>query len=201
MRNPHHGTAEKNSRRSSMDRALGENLLERRLESENVKRAWQQVKRNHGAPGVDGMGVEEFPTYAREHWKDIRQDLLDGKYRPSPVRRVYIPKPDGRKRALGIPTVIDRVIQQAIAQVLSPIFDPEFSESSFGYRPGRSAQDAVRKVSHDIADGYEHIVDVDLQQYFDTVNHDVLMVRVARKVRDKCRSQVYRSLPSSWGEG
>jgi RNA-directed DNA polymerase len=155
------------------------------LESENVKRAWQRVKQNHGAPGVDGMSVEEFPTYAREHWKSILQDLLDGKYRPSPVRRVYIPKLDGRKRALGIPTVIDRVIQQAIAQVLTPIFDPEFSESSFGYRPGRSAQGAVRKVSNNIAEGYGHIVDVDLQQYFDTVNHDVLMVRVARKVRDK----------------
>jgi RNA-directed DNA polymerase len=185
MHKPDHGTVDANTQRHSEDQALGENLLERMLESDNVNRAWQQVKRNHGAPGVDGMSVEEFPTYAREHWKDIRQDLLDGKYRPSPVRRVYIPKPDGRKRALGIPTVTDRVIQQSIAQVLTPIFDPEFSESSFGYRPGRSAQDAVRKVSNDIAEGYGHIVDVDLQQYFDTVNHDVLMVRVARRVRDK----------------
>jgi RNA-directed DNA polymerase len=185
MHKPDRGTVDVNEQRHPENQALGETLLERVLESGNVKRAWQQVKRNHGAPGVDGMTVEEFPTYARERWKSIRQSLLDEKYRPSPVRRVYIPKPDGRKRALGIPTVIDRVIQQAIAQVLTPIFDPEFSESSFGYRPGRSAQGAVRKVSNDIAEGYGHIVDVDLQQYFDTVNHDVLMVRVARKVRDK----------------
>jgi RNA-directed DNA polymerase len=171
--------------RNSIDRALEEDLFERMLESDNVKRAWQQVKQNHGAPGVDGMTVEEFPEYARSHWQDIRQALMDGMYQPSPVRRVYIPKFSGGKRALGIPTVIDRVIQQAIAQVLQPIFDPEFSESSFSYRPGRSAQDAVRKVSNDIADGYREVVDIDLSKFFDTVNHDVLMARVARKVRDK----------------
>ncbi|MDC0358486.1 group II intron reverse transcriptase/maturase [Oligoflexia bacterium] len=184
MRNPEQDSRE-NKQRSSMDRALGEDLMERILESSNVKRAWQQVKQNHGAPGIDGMTIEEFPTYARNYWQDIRQALLDGKYQPSPVRRVYIPKPSGGKRALGIPTVLDRVIQQAIAQVLQPIFDPEFSESSFGYRPGRSALDAVRKVSEDIADGCEHVVDIDLSKFFDTVNHDVLMVRVARRVRDK----------------
>ena len=184
MRNPDQESRE-SEQRCSMDRALGEDLLERVFASDNVKRAWRQVKANHGAPGVDGMHVEEFPTYARKHWQDTRQALLDGRYQPSPVRRVYIPKPDGGKRALGIPTVIDRVIQHAIAQVLMPLFDPGFSESSFGYRPGRSAQDAVLKVSSDIADGYGHIVDVDLSKFFDTVNHDVLMVRVTRRVRDK----------------
>lgn len=174
-----------NRQRTTMQRALVDNLLERVLESSNVERAWQQVKANHGAPGIDGMTIEEFPTYARKHWKNIRQDLLNGKYRPAPIRRVFIPKKSGGKRALGIPPILDRVIQQSIAQVLEPIFDPDFSESSFGYRPGRSAQDAVRKVSKDIADGYKHTVDTDLSKFFDTVNHDVLMARVSRKVRDK----------------
>lgn len=123
--------------------------MEQILESANVKRAWQQVKRNHGVPGVpgvDGMTIEEFPTYARTHWDSIRSNLNEEKYRPSAVRRVEIPKPSGGKRALGIPTVIDRVIQQAVAQILTPIFDPEFSESSFGFRPGRALHTmALRK--------------------------------------------------------
>ena len=186
MQKPDQGTLGANKQRRPENQALGENLLERMLESENVKRAWRQVKRNHGAPGIDGITIEEFPTYAREHWKRIRQDLLDGTYRPSPVRRVYIPKPSGGgERLLGIPTVLDRWIQQMIVQVLVPIFDPGFSESSFGYRPKRSAQDAVRKVQKDIADGYQHAADIDLSKFFDTVVHDVLMVRVARKIRDK----------------
>jgi RNA-directed DNA polymerase len=165
--------------------ALNENMLERIVASENVKRAWRQVRRNHGAPGVDGMTVEEFPTYARAHWQEVRQALIDGRYRPSAVRRVEIPKPNGGVRLLGIPTVIDRVIQQAIAQVLTPIFDPEFSESSFGFRPGRSAHDAVKQVRTYISKGYSVAIEVDLSKYFDEVNHDVLMVRVARKIRDK----------------
>lgn len=171
--------------RLTMDRALEVDLLERVLDSENVKRAWQQVERNHGAPGIDGMTIEEFPTYARKHWPSIRQALEDGTYCPSSVRRVYIPKPAGGQRALGIPRVIDRVVQQAIAQILLPIFDPGFSESSFGYRPKRSAQDAVRQVSRFIADGCKEVVDIDLSKFFDTVDHDVLMTRVGRKVKDK----------------
>jgi RNA-directed DNA polymerase len=171
--------------RLSIDRALGENLLELILSTENVKRAWKQVKLNHGAPGIDGITIEDFPTQTRNQWHSIREDLMAGTYRPAPVRRVYIPKSSGGKRALGIPTVLDRVIQQAIAQVLTPIFDPEFSELSFGYRPKKSAQDAVRKVSSYIAKGYKHVVDIDLSKFFDTVNHDVLMVRVAKKVKDK----------------
>ena len=189
MENLQMQTPDKDSRRDkqrlSINRALGLKLMERILASENVKRAWQQVKANHGSAGIDGMTISEFPDYARKHWQSIRQDLMDGKYQPSPVRRVYIPKPAGGERALGIPTVVDRVIQQAIAQVLLPIFDPEFSESSFGYRPKRSAKDAVRKVQSFVAQGYRHIVDTDLSKFFDTVNHDVLMVRVSRKVKDK----------------
>lgn len=162
-----------------------ETMIERMLESRNVKRAWRQVQRNHGAPGCDGMTVEEFPKYARAHWQDIRKAVNEGTYRPSPVRRVEIPKPKGGKRPLGIPTVIDRVIQQAIAQILEPIFDPGFSESSFGFRPGRSAHQAVKKVREYINQGYGIAVEVDLKKFFDEVNHDVLMQRVAKKVRDK----------------
>ena len=133
-------TVETNTGCLDITRALNESLMERVLESGNVKRAWQQVKQNHGAPGVDGMTIEEFPTYARDHWQDIRRAAEEGTYLPSPVRRVEIPKPNGSGvRLLGIPRIIDRVIQQSIAQVLTPIFDPEFSESSFGFRPGRSA--------------------------------------------------------------
>ena len=175
-----------NTGRQTIPPALNDNsMLERILESENVKRAWRRVRQNHGAPGVDGMTIEDFPTYARAHWKEVRQALIDGKYRPSAVRRVEIPKPSGGKRKLGIPTVIDRVIQQAVAQILSPIFDPEFSESSFGFRPKRSAHDAVKAVREHISRGNSTAIEVDLEKYFDTVNHDMLMVRVARKIRDK----------------
>jgi RNA-directed DNA polymerase len=184
MHNPEKDSRDKTERLSGYPASV-ENMIERILARENVLRAWKQVKRNHGAPGVDGMTIEEFPTYARNHWQKIRQALIDGKYKPSPVRRVEIPKPNGGVRLLGIPTVIDRVIQQAIAQVLTPIFDPEFSESSFGFRPGRSAHEAVRKVREHISAGYSIAIEVDLSKYFDTVNHDVLMVRVARKIRDK----------------
>jgi RNA-directed DNA polymerase len=185
MHNPVRDSREKTGRTPGYP-ASTEDMFERIVAQENVHRAWRQVRRNHGAPGVDGMTCEEFPTYARTHWQRIRQDLLDGRYRPSAVRRVEIPKPNGSGvRKLGIPTVIDRVIQQAIAQVLTPIFDPEFSESSFGFRPKRSAHDAVRKVREHISAGYSTAIEVDLAKYFDTVNHDVLMVRVARRIRDK----------------
>lgn len=165
--------------------ALEVQLMERVLESRNVKRAWQQVKQNHGAPGVDGMTTGEFPTYARLHWQSTRCALMDELYRPSPVRRAFIPKPHGGKRELGIPIVVDRVIQQAIAQVLTPLFDPDFSESSFGFRPKRSAHDAVKRVREYISDGFSEVIEVDLKRFFDEVNHDVLMHRVAKKVHDK----------------
>ena len=162
-----------------------ERLLERILSKENVAMAWKRVKANHGAPGVDGITVEQFPDHTRELWASIRQSLLSGTYQPLPVKRVEIPKPTGGTRPLGIPTVLDRLIQQAIAQVLSPIFDPAFSESSFGFRPGRSAHHAIYKARQYIREGYRIAVDMDLSKFFDTVNHDVLMCRVARKVRDK----------------
>jgi RNA-directed DNA polymerase len=169
-----------------MDPAWSEDLMARILTSENLRKAWHQVKANHGAPGVDGMTIEDFPAFAREHWASIRQALRDETYQPSPVRRTEIPKRHGQgRRLLGIPTVVDRVIQQAIAQVLGPIFDPEFSASSFGFRPGRSAHQAVKQIRGYLKAGYRVAVDVDLAKFFDRVNHDALMARVARKVRDK----------------
>lgn len=192
MRNPDQDSTVK-TRRTLEYPASTESMMERVLRSSNVNRAWQQVKRNHGAPGCDGMTVEEFPTYARECWEGIRTNLKEGKYLPLPVRRVEIPKPSGGVRLLGIPTVIDRVIQQAIAQSLEPIFDPGFSESSFGFRPGRSAHQAVKKVREDISAGYSVAVEVDLKKFFDEVDHDVLMVRLARKVRDKTLLRLIRS--------
>jgi RNA-directed DNA polymerase len=174
------------SRRTVMDPALSEDLMARILTSENLRKAWHQVKANHGAPGVDGMTIEDFPAFAREHWASIRQALRDETYQPSPVRRTEIPKRHGQgRRLLGIPTVVDRVIQQAIAQVLGPIFDPEFSASSFGFRPGRSAHQAVKQIQGYLKAGYRVAVDVDLAKFFDRVNHDALMARVARKVRDE----------------
>ena len=123
-----------------------DHLLERILSRENMQQAWKRVKANKGAPGVDNMSIDEFPDFAREHWNAIRESLSDGSYQPLPVKRVEIPKPSGGTRPLGIPTVTDRLIQQAISQVLTPIFDPEFSDCSYGFRPGRSAHDAVYKV-------------------------------------------------------
>jgi RNA-directed DNA polymerase len=174
------------SRRTVIDPALSDDLMGRVLTPENLRKAWHQVRANHGAPGVDGMTVEDFPAFAREHWASIRQALREETYQPSPVRRTEIPKPQEKgKRLLGIPTVVDRVIQQAIAQVLGPLFDPEFSASSFGFRPRRSAHHAVKQIQGYIKMGYKVAVDLDLAKFFDRVNHDALMARVARKVRDK----------------
>jgi len=163
-----------------------DNLMQRILERDNMQRAWNRVKSNQGVPGIDGMTLDDFPIYAREHWIKIRQSLMDGSYQPCPVRRVVIPKPHGKgERKLGVPCVVDRVIQQAILQVLTPIFDPEFSESSFGSRPKRSAHGAIRQVKTIIKSGSRYAVDLDLEKFFDPVNHDVLMSRIARKVTDK----------------
>jgi RNA-directed DNA polymerase len=161
------------------------NLLERILSRENMLKAWKRVKANKGAPGIDGVTIEEFPEYLRGHWHRIREELFRGTYQPSPVRRKEIPKPTGGFRPLGIPILLDRLIQQAIAQVLGPIFDPEFSDYSYGFRPGRSAHNAVYQVRDYIRQGKRIAVDMDLSKFFDTVNHDVLMHRVSRKVRDK----------------
>jgi group II intron reverse transcriptase/maturase len=154
------------------------------LSPENLGRALRRVRANGGAPGVDGMTTEELVLWLREHWASVRQALDAGTYRPSPVRRVVIPKPGGGERLLGVPTCLDRLIQQAIAQVLTPIFDPGFSGSSFGFRPGRSAHQAVRVARRCIQDGLEWVVDIDLDRFFDRVQFDVLMARVARKVGD-----------------
>ena len=160
-------------------------LLESILDHANMTKAWKRVRANKGAPGIDGMTIAEFPAFAREQWSEVRTAIEKGSYLPQPVKRVEIPKPDGGSRPLGIPTVLDRVIQQAIAQVLVPIIDPTFSESSFGFRPGRSAHDAVYRVRDIIKEGYKVAVDVDLSSFFDTVNHDVLMHRLSRHVGDK----------------
>lgn len=165
--------------------ALEENIVERVLSSDNMRKAWKQVKANKGTVGIDGMSISEFLGFARSHWRSIRKQLMEGSYKPSPVKRVEIPKPDGDKRPLGIPTVIDRVIQQTIAQVLTPIFDPGFSESSYGFRPKRSAHDAVRKVREYIKQGYKYAVDIDVSKFFDTVNHDLLMQRLSSCIKDK----------------
>ncbi|MFH7326441.1 group II intron reverse transcriptase/maturase [Desulfurivibrio sp. C05AmB] len=161
------------------------NLLERILSRPNMLKAWERVKANKGAPGMDNMPIADFMAFAREHWEKIRASLLAGTYQPLPVKRVEIPKATGGTRPLGIPTVLDRLIQQAVAQVLLPIFDPDFSEASFGFRPGRSAHNAIHRVRDFIRQGYRVAVDADLSKFFDTVDHDVLMNRVARKIRDQ----------------
>ena len=160
-------------------------LLERILSSNNMNAAYKQVVRNKGSHGIDGMKVDELLPYLKENGNNLIEELKAGTYRPKPVRRVEIPKPDGGVRLLGIPTVVDRMIQQAIAQILTSIFDPEFSESSFGFRPGRSAHQAIKRAQEYMDEGYNWVVDIDLAKYFDTVNHDKLMALVARKVKDK----------------
>ena len=162
-----------------------EQLMEKIVDPDNLVRAWNKVRSNRGAPGPDGITIDEFPDHCREHWPLIKQQLLDGTYQPSPARRKSIPKPDGSERHLGIPNVMDRLIQQAVLQILTPILDPGFSESSFGFRPKRSAQDAAKQVQRYIRAGYRHCIDMDLSKFFDRVQHDILMVRVARKVHDR----------------
>jgi RNA-directed DNA polymerase len=182
VKNPHGGAG---ARHRFTQPALHDDLMQAVVAPANMRGAWARVKANKGAPGVDGMPIKDFPAFARSHWPAIRQALLDGRYCPSPVRRVLIPKPGGGERALGIPNVVDRLIQQAIAQVLTPIFDPEFSESSFGFRPKRSAHGALKQVQAYVKAGYRIAVDLDLAKFFDNVQHDILMARVARRVGDK----------------
>jgi RNA-directed DNA polymerase len=161
-------------------------LIDQVVSRTNLIRAYERVVRNKGAAGVDGITVDDLMPYCREHWSRIREELLNGTYQPQPVRRVEIPKPGGKgMRVLGIPTVLDRLIQQALLQILQPIFDPTFSDASFGFRPGRSTHQAVRRARDHIAAGYRWTVDMDLEKFFDRVNHDVLMSRVARRVKDK----------------
>lgn len=163
----------------------GENLFERILSRDNLNLAYLQVVRNKGVAGVDGMTCEQLLPYLKEHRKEILAQLQDGTYKPSPVLRVEIPKPNGGKRKLGIPTVIDRMLQQAINQVLQPLFEPTFSDNSFGFRPRRSAHDAIRRAQTYYKEGYKYVVDIDMKAYFDTVNHDKLMYFIEKKVTDK----------------
>jgi len=160
-------------------------LLEKVLDRENLNLAYKRVKKNGGSHGVDGMNAEELLPYLKQHGENLKQNLLEGKYRPQPVRRVEIPKPDGGIRLLGIPTVIDRMIQQAIEQVLSPIFETEFSKYSYGFRPGRNAHDAIKQAEHYINEGYNVVIDLDLEKFFDRVNHDKLMYLIAKRISDK----------------
>ncbi len=160
-------------------------LLEQVLDRENMRKAWARVKANKGAAGVDGMSISKAAGFIRQNWGAICSTLENGRYKPMPVRRVLIPKPGGGSRPLGIPTVLDRMIQQAIAQVLTPLFDPHFSESSHGFRPGRSAHDAVRQVKKLFRSYYPIAVDADLSKFFDTVNHNLLMRCVAKRVKDE----------------
>jgi len=159
--------------------------MEKVLAKENLKSAWKKVKSNKGAPGVDGVSIEAYPEFHRKKWPKAHKGLTEGNYIPSPVKRVEIPKKSGGKRKLGIPTVKDRLIQQAISQVLTEIFDPTFSESSFGFRPGRSAHDAIYQMQKHVHMGYQWVVDIDLEKFFDNVNHDILMSRVGLQLRDK----------------
>jgi len=151
----------------TQDEATTQDLLQAVLARDNLARAWQRVKSNQGAPGIDGVTIEDFPAHARARWPALREQIEGGRYWPQAVRRVQVPKSDGGQRLLGIPTVTDRVVQQAIAQVLTPIFDPMFSDSSFGFRPGRNAHQAIRQVQASVKAGYRIAVDLDLAKFLD----------------------------------
>ena len=166
-------------------RALAEQLMEEVCDRGNLEIAWKRVRSNKGSPGVDGMTIDAAKDYLREHWPNVRVQLLEGTYQPQPVKRVEFPKPDGGIRKLGVPCVVDRLIQQAMLQVLQERWDPTFSELSYGFRPGRSAHQAVAQAQRYVAEGYNVVVDLDLEKFFDRVNHDSLMARVAARVSDK----------------
>ena len=168
-----------------VDRKDGAYLLEKVLDRENLNKAYKRVKANKGASGVDGMTVDEALPWLKEHREELLDQIRNGKYKPSPVRRVEIPKDNGGVRKLGIPTVIDRIIQQAIAQVLTPIYEPKFSDGSYGYRPHRSAKDAILKVKEYADEGYKYAVCLDLSKYFDTLNHEMLMNMLREDIKDK----------------
>src|ERR1700675_329478 len=179
------GTESRTAKCETERPASHEQLMEEVCERENCWQAYKRVKANKGSPGIDGMKVGEFSGYLKQHWPSIREQLLLGTYQPQPVRRVEIPKPDGGVRKLGIPTVLDRMIQQAVMQVLQRRWDPTFSEHSHGFRPRRSAHQAVAKAQQYIADGHRWGVDLDLENFLDRGNHDKLMAAIARRVTDK----------------
>jgi group II intron reverse transcriptase/maturase len=167
-------------------------LLAQALASANMVLAWKRVKANRGSAGVDGLSITATAEHLRAQWRRIRASLLNGSYRPASVRRVQIPKSGGGVRKLGIPTVTDRLIQQALLQFLHPKVDPTFSKHSYGFRPGRRAHDAVRAAQRYVQEGYRVVVDVDLEQFFDRVNHDILMERLSRRIEDKAALRLIR---------
>ena len=169
---------------SAQTKSENHQLMERVVERSNLRLAYQRVVENKGAPGIDEMPVSELKGWLSVHWPSVKKALLEGRYAPQPVRRVDIPKPNGGVRTLGVPTVVDRLIQQALHQVLQPLFEPTFSEGSYGFRPGRGAHQAVRQAQAYIREGKRWVVDIDLEKFFDRVNHDVLLARVARRVDD-----------------
>ena len=179
------GTETLTAKRNAESPAITEQWMEEVCERENCKQALAPVKANKGSPGVEGMTVQQLPEYLKQYWPAIREQLLSGTYTPQPVKRVEIPKPDGGVRKLGIPTVLDRMSQQAVMQVQQRKWDGTFSEHSYGFRPGRSAQQAVEAAQQYIAAGYRWVVDLDLEKFFDRVNHDKLMAKIAERVSDK----------------
>lgn len=205
------GTESSMAGRRTESPAISEQLMEEVIERDNLREALRRVKANKGSPGVDGMRVDEVAGYLKEHWPGIRQQLLSGTYKPQPVKRVEIPKPGGGIRKLGIPTVLDRFIQQAAMQVLQRRWDPMFSRHSYGFRPKRSAHQAVAQAQQYIAEGYRWVVDIDLEKFFDRVNHDKLMGEVAKRITDKRVLKLIRAylnagvmengLVSAMGEG
>src|SRR6266498_1361174 len=184
-RSEREGTEAPRVKRETEDPAENQRVMEEVCEGENRREALKRVRANQGSPGIDGMTVDELPEYLEQHWPAVREQLLSGTYEPKPVKRVEIPKPDGGMRKLGIPTVLDRVVQQAVQQVLQKQWDPTFSEHSYGFRPGRSTKQAVAQAQQYIAEGYGWCVDFDLEKFFDRVNHDKLMGQVAKRVGDK----------------
>jgi RNA-directed DNA polymerase len=196
-RAPREGTESYTAKCETESPARGEQLMEEVCLRENCQQALRRVKANKGSPGIDGMRVEELPGYLKQHWLAIREQLLSGTYQPQPVKRVEIAKPDGGVRKLGIPTVLDRFIQQAVMQVLQGRWDPTFSEHSHGFRPQRSAHQAVAKAQQYIAAGNRWVVDLDLEKFFDRVNHDKLMAAIARRVSDKRMRKLIRGFLES----
>jgi RNA-directed DNA polymerase len=176
---------------------LQDDLMKQVVSSDNMRAALKRVAQNKGAGGSDGMTIKETKSYLVAHWRTIREALLNGTYQPQPLRRVVIPKPNGGERLLGIPTVVDRVIQQAILQIMTPLFDPHFSSASYGFRPGRRGHDAVRQARQFVRDGHDWVVDIDLEKFFDRVNHDMLMARVARRVSDRTLLRLIRKFLES----
>ena len=187
------GTETPMAKREAESMAISEQLMEAVCERKNCRQALARVKSNKGSAGIDGMTVEQLPTYLKRHWPTIREQLWRGTYKPQPVKRVEIPKPDGGMRKLGIPTVLDRFIQQAVMQVLQRSWDRSFSAHSYGFRPGRSAHQAVSKAQQYIAAGYGWVVDLDLEKFFDRVNHDKLMAKLARRISDKRMLKLIRA--------